>query len=115
MVQPLRPDPLHPVRRSASALAGGLAALALAGCSAGGQGQSQRLQRLELRLQQLEQRLNTQGGTSTADPAGKPPAGVVKSLTFRSGTSDDRLRIYWADGSRTDLPCTREQHTWACG
>jgi len=25
------------------------------------------------------------------------------------------LRIYWADGSTSDLPCTKEQGTWACG
>jgi hypothetical protein len=39
----------------------------------------------------------------------------VKSLTYRSGTSDDRLRIYWADGSSSDLPCTEEQNTLVCG
>jgi hypothetical protein len=31
------------------------------------------------------------------------------------GSDDDRLRIYWADGSRTDLPCTKEQSTFVCG
>ncbi len=39
----------------------------------------------------------------------------IKSITFRIGTKDDRLRIYWSDGSRTDLPCTKEQSIWACG
>jgi hypothetical protein len=75
----------------------------------------QRLQRLELRLQQLEQRLADPDAADTADRAGKPPAGPVKSLTFRMGTQDDRLRIYWADGTSSDLPCTKEQATWACG
>ena len=37
------------------------------------------------------------------------------TLTLRSGTDDDRLRIYWADGSTTDLPCTKEQATLVCG
>ena len=51
----------------------------------------------------------------TSDPTGKAPAGPVKSLTFRTDSADDRLRIYWADGSTSDLPCTKEQGTWACG
>jgi type II secretory pathway pseudopilin PulG len=75
----------------------------------------QRQEQLELQLQQLEQRLNrlpTGPGTRGNDRA---PAGVVKSLTYRSGTKDDRLRIYWADGSVSDLPCTKEQATLACG
>ncbi len=41
--------------------------------------------------------------------------GPIRSITFRNGTRDDRLRIYWADGSKTDLPCTKEQSIWACG
>lgn len=76
----------------------------------------QRQEQLELQLQQLEQRLNrlptTPAGAQANDRA---PAGVVKSLTYRSGTKDDRLRIYWADGSVSDLPCTKEQATLACG
>jgi hypothetical protein len=75
----------------------------------------QRLNRLELKLQQLEQRQAHPEAADTADRAGKPPAGPVKSLTFRMGSEDDRLRIYWADGTRSDLPCTKEQGTWACG
>ncbi len=39
----------------------------------------------------------------------------IKSITFRLGTEDDRLRIYWTDGSKTNLPCTKEQRIWACG
>jgi len=88
--------------------------LVLAGCQQG-PSQSQRLERLELRLQQLEQRLNATGGASSSDRGGRAPAGPVKSLTFRMGSADDRLRIYWADGSSSDLPCTKEQGTWACG
>lgn len=90
------------------------AALVLAGCQRGAD-DSQRLERLELRLQQLEQRLNAPGGPNSTDHGGKAPAGPVKSLTFRMGSADDRLRIYWADGSSSDLPCTKEQGTWACG
>ena len=77
----------------------------------------QRQEQMELQLQQLEQRLNrlpASGATGRADKE-RAPAGVVRSLTYRSGTSDDRLRIYWADGSVSDLPCTKEQNTLACG
>jgi hypothetical protein len=96
--------------------------LSLVGCSSLHQSKGdqwlQRQEQLELQVQQLEQRLNRlqhspgQGGASNA---GKIPAGPIKSVTYRSGTSDDRLRIYWADGSVSDLPCTREQNTLACG
>lgn len=99
-----------PVR---SALA--LVALSLALASCQPSREAQRLQQLEQRVQQLEQRQATPEKADPADSKGKPPAGVVKSLTFRIGSEDDRLRIYWADGSRTDLPCTKEQGTWACG
>ena len=75
----------------------------------------QRQEQLELKLQQLEQKLNAVTPRDPADRGGKPPAGPVKSLTYRSGTSDDRLRIYWADGSSSDLPCTKEQNTLVCG
>ena len=91
------------------------AALALAGCQRTASPEAQRLERLELKLQQLEQRLAHPDEADTADKAGKPPAGPVKSLTFRMGSEDDRLRIYWADGTSSDLPCTKEQGTWACG
>ena len=93
------------------------AALLLGGCQFGPSAESQRIEQLEFKLQQLEQRLNRQPSQQPdpADRAGKPPAGVVKSLTLRTGTADDRLRIYWANGSVTDLPCTKEQATLACG
>ena len=76
--------------------------------------QAEAINRLELRLEQLERRL-AQQGAQPGDPNRKAPAGPVKSLTLRLGTVDDRLRIYWADGSTSDLPCTKEQATWACG
>ncbi|MBM5820487.1 MAG: hypothetical protein FJ070_10465 [Cyanobacteria bacterium K_DeepCast_150m_m2_101] len=91
------------------------AALLLVGCQSQPAAENERLNRMELRLQQLEQRQANPGAGSTADPSGKAPAGPVKSLTFRMGTNDDRLRIYWADGTSSDLPCTKEQSTWACG
>jgi hypothetical protein len=100
------------MRLSALSLA---AALLLAGCQSQPPAEDERLNRIELRLQQLEQRQAKPGAGNTADPSGKAPAGPVKSLTFRMGTTDDRLRIYWADGTSSDLPCTKEQSTWACG
>jgi len=90
--------------------------LLLVGCKRGPSPESQRIDQLELKIQQLEQRLNKAASRpDPADKAGKPPAGPVKSLTFRTGTDDDRLRIYWGDGTSTDLPCTREQATYVCG
>ncbi len=90
--------------------------LMAAGCQGLPNPESRRIDQLELKIQQLEQRLNKADlRPDTADPAGKPPAGVVKSLTLRTDTEDDRLRIYWADGSKTDLPCTKEQTTLVCG
>jgi hypothetical protein len=98
-------------------LAGCLLSLGLAsGCQRQPSAESQRLDQMDLKIQQLEQRLNKVSQQSdAADRAGKPPAGVIKSLTLRMGSDDDRLRIYWADGSRTDLPCTKEQSTFVCG
>lgn len=90
---------------------------AVSGCQRGPSAESERLDRVDLKIQQLEQRINKLSVRSEdgADKPGKPPAGVIKSLTLRMGSEDDRLRIYWADGSKTDLPCTKEQSTFVCG
>ncbi|MEB3200357.1 MAG: hypothetical protein VKK62_07510 [Synechococcaceae cyanobacterium] len=121
---PLRPDrcPRSPqsgtgIRPRLRPLAGlALLGLLLAGCDQRPSPESQRIDQLEFKIQQLEQRLNKAAtAPDPADKAGKPPAGVIKSLTLRSGTDDDRLRIYWSDGSKTDLPCTKEQATLVCG
>ena len=65
------------------------------------------------RIEYLEQRLNS----STPDPTDpKAPAGPLRSLTLRLDSTDDRLRLYWADGQRSDLSCSKEGlNTWACG
>jgi hypothetical protein len=89
----------------------------VSGCQQVPSAEQRRLDQVDLKIQQLEQRLTklsvrTEDG---ADKAGKPPAGVIKSLTLRLGSEDDRLRIYWADGSKTDIPCTKEQSTYVCG
>jgi len=92
-------------------------AMALAGCQQGSNPEAQRIDQLNLKIEQLEQRLNKLANErhDGSDRQGKPPAGRIKSLTLRTGTEDDRLRIYWADGSTTDLPCTKEQATFVCG
>jgi len=94
-----------------------LLAMALAGCQQGPNPEAQRIDQLNLKIEQLEQRLNKLASERHAgsDRQGKPPAGRIKSLTLRTGSEDDRLRIYWADGSTTDLPCTKEQSTFVCG
>jgi outer membrane murein-binding lipoprotein Lpp len=92
-------------------------AMALAGCQQGSNPEAQRIDQLNLKIEQLEQRLNKLASERHAgsDSQGKPPSGRIKSLTLRTGTEDDRLRIYWADGGTTDLPCTKEQATFVCG
>jgi hypothetical protein len=87
------------------------------GCQRGPSAEQRRLDQVDLKIQQLEQRLNklTVRTDDGSDKTGKPPAGVIKSLTLRMGSEDDRLRIYWADGSKTDIPCTKEQSTFVCG
>lgn len=98
------------------------AVLLVSGCdprnrkpSAAVQDLQQRQEQLDLKLQQLEKRLNEIPVADGADRAGRPPGGPVKSLTLRTGSEDDRLRIYWADGTSSDLPCTQEQNTLVCG
>ena len=69
---------------------------------------------LNSRLDQLERRINRKMPGSD-DSGERVPPGPIKSITFRSGTADDRLRIYWENGKLSSLPCTLEQGTWACG
>jgi hypothetical protein len=114
-----RRQPCHRPLGPALLCLGLVGSLAIAGCqpkpSAELKEIQQRQEQLDLKLQQLEQKLNTLTPRDGSDSAGKPPAGPVKSLTLRSGTEDDRLRIYWADGTSSDLPCTKEQATLVCG
>lgn len=72
------------------------------------------ISRLKLRLDQFERRID-EALPSSDDQGDRVPPGPIKSVTFRSGTADDRLRIYWENGQVSDLPCTLEQGTWACG
>jgi len=101
------------------ALVTAAAAVGLAGCSSPNNARNdqllQRQEQMQLQIEQLERRLNQLSPPASPEASGKPPAGPVKSLTYRSGTSDDRLRIYWSDGKVSDLPCTKEQNTLVCG
>ena len=69
---------------------------------------------LTTRMDQLERRVS-EGMPGSDDSGERVPPGPIKSITFRSGTADDRVRIYWEDGRVSNLPCTLEQGTWACG
>lgn len=93
-----------------------IGSLALAGCGRIPGADAQRLNQLELKIQQLETRLNSLPSSQPpTDGHGRLPAGAVKSLTYRTSDQGNRLRIYWADGSVTDLECNQEQATLACG
>jgi hypothetical protein len=107
--------PPHPGVLGTLALLGGL--VLTGGCAPPPSPESPRIDQLEFKIQQLEQRLQKAElqRNGATDRSGKPPAGPIKSLTLRSGTNDDRLRIYWADGTSSDLPCTKEQATLVCG
>jgi len=91
------------------------AALLLVGCEKKSSLESQRIDQLEFKIQQLESRLNKVPVQQPAPSNDKQPAGRIKSLTYRTGSNENRLRIYWADGSQSDLECTQEQSTLACG
>ena len=73
------------------------------------------LERLELRVNQLERQLNDIAPSPSPSDS-KTPAGPIRSLTLRLGTDDDRLRLYWGDGQTSDLACSQEgKGIWACG
>ena len=98
-----------------------VACLTISGCgsrtepSSDDQASQAALERLELRVNQLERKLSsTTPGDGDLDP--NVPAGPLQSLTLRLGTDDDRLRLYWADGQSSDLLCSEEgKGVWACG
>ena len=103
-----------PLRRSLALVA--LVALALTGCERKPSEESRRIDQLQLKIQQLETRLNqVSNQVRQPDRGSRVPAGAIKSLTYRTSEDGNRLRIYWADGSQTDLECNQEQATLACG
>ena len=96
----------------------GISLLLLIGCSTSPSRTDRieaELDRLELRFQELELSNPVQKSPGIKDDP-KAPSGPIRSLTLRTGTDDDRLRLYWADGQVSDLICTKEgRGTWACG
>lgn len=104
-----------PLRRSLALVA--CVALALVGCERKPSVESRRIDQLELKIQQLETRLNQVSSQVKQQPdrGSRLPKGAIKSLTYRTAEDGNRLRIYWADGSQTDLECNQEQATLACG
>ena len=73
------------------------------------------INQLESRLEKLELQLGKKPSSPNRTPD-NTPEGPIESMTFRFGTKDDRLRIYWADGSKSELPCEKEHNNlWACG
>lgn len=104
-----------PLRRHSLALVA-LVAVALVGCERKASVESRRIDQLELKIQQLETRLNkVSSQVKQPDQGSRLPKGAIKSLTYRTAEDGNRLRIYWADGSQTDLECNQEQSTLACG
>ncbi len=77
-----------------------------------------RINQLEKRLSKIESQrrsIKSNSKTQEVNIRQKSPAMQIKSLTFRVGSEDDRLRIYWGDGTKSDLPCSKEQSVWICG
>ena len=76
--------------------------------------QEAEINQLKVQISKLEKIL-IKTPKEKSEPNLKSNESPIKSITFRIGSNDDRLRIYWNDGSITDLPCTKEQSIWACG
>ena len=72
------------------------------------------LNQLKSEISRLERRITQDIDNKTLEPQ-KDEMSQIRSITLRIGSKDDRIRIYWKDGSKTDLPCTKEQNIWACG
>ena len=108
--------------RRTSPWTAGLVLLSLSGCAMPFQQphaelnppSEQALRLLQDRVDALETRLRR--AEEGSPPDSRTPSGPLRSVTLRMGTADDRLRMYWADGQTSDLPCTQEGNgTWACG
>ena len=77
--------------------------------------QQQEINDLKIRIEQLERHMVSRKLKPSQEIYKRANTGHIKSVTLRIGTKDDRLRIYWTDGSKSDLPCTKEQSIWVCG
>ena len=78
--------------------------------------QEAEINQLKIQLSDLERRIKSKNKSKSKSGLKiNIESSPIKSITFRIGTKDDRVRIYWEDGRKTDLPCTKEQKIWACG
>ena len=91
----------------------------LSGCkksnSLNSQNQNDDFNILSQEISELNQRIKKLEEVKVPSTSSSNESKFIKSITFRRGTKDARLRIYWSVGERTDLPCTKEQSIWACG
>jgi len=117
----MHPSSAHAVRSLAMALTAVITAVLISACQKRADTQSStdinldaQISELQTRIDHLERRVSKDMPGSD-DSGERVPPGPIKSITFRSGTADDRLRIYWENGKVSSLPCTLEQGTWACG
>ncbi len=76
-----------------------------------------KVNRLEIRISNLEKSVSSKDMLSKEKNIvnNKSSSSMVQSITLRIGSEDDRLRIYWTNGTNSDLPCTKEQSIWVCG
>jgi len=73
------------------------------------------IKELTLKLAKLEESINKKEPNDRLNSSIQLHSNLIKYITLRVGSSDDRLRIYWSDNSSTNLPCKKEQSTWICG
>tara|TARA_Y100001968_G_scaffold69251_1_gene60358 strand:+ start:127 stop:336 length:210 start_codon:yes stop_codon:yes gene_type:complete len=69
---------------------------------------------LKVKISELEKLIQIKV-KSDSEIITKGESSPIKSITFRADSKDDRIRIYWVVGRKTDLPCTKEQSIWAYG
>ncbi len=88
----------------------------LAGCKGNGnEALTSKVMKLEEKVSKLEKLTVNLSSSLSNSKNEKSTKFFIKSITFRIDSKDDRLRIYWSDGSKTDLPCSKDEATWACG
>ena len=76
--------------------------------------QDAEINQLKIKISELEHLIKGPA-KNNSKPKLKGKRSKIKTITFRIGSNEDRIRIYWEDGSKTDLECTKEHFTWACG
>ncbi len=62
---------------------------------------------LKIQISELKELIYSESNNPDSSKKSQPNKSPINSITFNIGSKDDRLRIYWVDGSKTDLPCTK--------